>query len=115
MAENRFERGAIVRCNNRTWIVWSYPRMRGHVDPWVLPVIPQTGPRHRSHVRLVLGGKRVLVQVLEHSTLPHADCVPIGQCSPATVAILGASMQRAIEADAMEQRQRIHVATAGPA
>lgn len=94
----RFERGAVVRCNSRTWIVWAYSRGFGLCDPIALPVMPQTGPRHRSQERLDFGGRPVLVHLLEPVTLPRLDCERIGTCTPEIVARLAASMQRAIDA-----------------
>ena len=103
MPANRFERGAIVRCNNRTWIVWTHPRGARFADPLALPVTPQTGPRHRAQVRLDLAGRPVLVHLIDPVSLPHNACVQIGRCSDAIVAVLAASMQRAIDAEAIEQ------------
>ena len=104
MPADRFERGAIVRCNNRTWIVWAYPRGLRFADPVALPVTPQTGPLHRSQVRLKLGGRPVLVHLLDPVTIPHGDCERIAQCGEATVAMLAASMQRAIDAAETERQ-----------
>jgi hypothetical protein len=94
----RYERGAVVRCNSRTWIVWTYSRGQGICDPIALPVMPQTGPRHRSQARLDLGGRAVLVHLLDRVTLPRLDCEHVGQCTPDIVSSLAASMQRAIDA-----------------
>ena len=105
MSASRLERGAIVRRNDKTWIVWAYPRERGHADPIALPVMHQTAPRHRSQVRLDLGGKPVLAHLLDPVSLRHRDCQPIGQCSADTVAMLAASMQRAVDASASEQHR----------
>jgi hypothetical protein len=106
MPADRFERGAIVRCNNKLWIVWTYPRRERFADPIALPVMPQTGPRHRSQIRLTLGGRPVLVHLLDPVSLPHLGCEQIGQCVDTVVALLGASMQRAIDA-ASSERQRV--------
>ena len=103
--KDRFERGAIVRCNNRTWIVWAYPRAR-FAEPIALPVTPQTGPLHRSQIRLTLGGRPVLVNLLDPVSIPSRDCERIAQCNAETIAILAASMQRAIDA-AETERQRV--------
>jgi hypothetical protein len=98
MPVDRFERGAVVRCNNRTWIVWAYPRGLRHADPIALPVMPQTGPLHRSQARLSLAGRPVLVHLLDPVSLPRHNCERIAQCGEATLALLAASMQRAIDA-----------------
>jgi hypothetical protein len=103
MPANRFERGAVVRCNDKTWIVWSYPRGLRFADPIALPVMPQTGPRHRSHARLDLGGRPVLVHLLDPVSLPQRECERIAQCDPAIVTMLANSMQRAIAAREAEQ------------
>ena len=105
MPANRFERGAVVRCNDRTWIVWTYPRGLRSADPIALPVTSQTGPRHRSQVRLTLGGRAVLVHLLDPVSLPRHDCERIGQCNAEIVATIAASMQRAIDAAEIERRQ----------
>jgi hypothetical protein len=104
MPADRFERGAVVRCNNRTWIVWTYPRGLRFADPIALPLMPQTGPRHRSHVRLTLGSQPLLVHLLDRVSLPHLDCERIGQCNAEIVALLAASMQRAIDAAEAERQ-----------
>jgi hypothetical protein len=103
MPVNRFERGAVVRCNNRTWIVWAYPLGQRHADPIALPVKPQTGPRHRAEVRLDFAGRRVLVHLLDPVSLPHGECRLIGQCAEPVVALLTGSMQRAIAASEAER------------
>ena len=98
MHPTRYARGAVVRCNTRTWIVWTYSRGQGICDPIALPVMPQTGPRHRSQERLDFGGRSVLVRLLEPTPLARQDCELIGQCTPEIVARLAISMQRAIDA-----------------
>jgi len=103
MPVNRFERGAVVRCNNSMWIVWAYPRGQRHADPIALPVMPQTGPRHRAQVRLDFAGRAVLVHLLEPASLPHGECQLIGQCAEPIVALLSGSMQRAIDAAELER------------
>jgi len=104
MTANRFERGAVVRCNNRTWIVWAYPSGLRFADPLALPVMPQTGPRHRAQVRLTFASKPVMINLLDRISLPHLECQQIGQCTEEIVALLGASMQRAIDAEQTERR-----------
>jgi hypothetical protein len=105
MQVTRYERGAVVRCNNKTWIVWTYPKGPRAGNPIALPVMPQTGPRHRSHARFALGGRPVLVHLLDPVQLRHADCAFIGQCSDDIVSHLAESMRRAIQASTAEQRQ----------
>jgi hypothetical protein len=101
----RFERGAVVRCNSRTWIVWTYPGGDGFADPIALPVMSQTGPRHRSQERLDLAGRAILVHLLDPVSLPGDACERIGQCAPDIVSRLAASMQRAIDAAELERRR----------
>jgi hypothetical protein len=106
--KSRFERGAVVRCQDQAWIVWAYPRGRGFVDPLVLPVSAQTAPLHRSHVRLVdaslgLGDRVLIVRTLEAQTVLGDQCVLIGQCHDQIIAAIDRTMRRAIEAQAGEQ------------
>ena len=103
MPANRFERGAVVRCNNSTWIVWAYPHGQRHADPIALPVMSQTGPRHRAQVRLDIAGRAVLVHLLDPASLPRGECQLIGQCAEPVVALLQGSMQRAIAAMELER------------
>ena len=93
-----------MRCNSRTWIVWSYPDGKPSADPIALPAMPQTGPRHRSHARLDFAGKAILVHLLEPATLPARDCELVGQCTPEIVALLAFSMRRAIASHEIEHR-----------
>ena len=96
-----------MRCNSRTWIVWTYPRGVRFADPIALPVMPQTGPRHRSQERLDLAGRAILVHLLDPVSIPGRDCELIGQCTPEIVSLLAASMQRAIAAAELEQRRMV--------
>jgi hypothetical protein len=105
--KSRFERGAVVRCQDQAWIVWTYPRGR-FADPLVLPVAVQNAPLHRSHVRLLdaslgLGDRVLIVRTLDAQSVPGAECVLIGQCSDLNIAALDRTMRRAIEAQAHEQ------------
>jgi hypothetical protein len=102
MPTNRFERGAVVRCKNRDWIVWAYPRGQRHADPLVLPITAQTGPRHRSQMRVDYGGKAMLVHLLDPVTLVGRECAPIGQCDDDMISAIASSMRRAIEANQTE-------------
>jgi len=99
----RFDRGAVVRCHDKTWIVWAYPSGRRHANPLALPVTRQTGPRHRAQVRLDLAGRAVLVHLLDPVSLPRGECQLIGQCAEPVVALLTGSMQRAIAALELER------------
>jgi hypothetical protein len=103
MPADRFERGAVVRCNNKLWIVWTYPRGR-FANPTALPVMPQTGPRHRSQIQLTLGGRPVLVHLLDPVSISQHDCEQIGQCGDTAITLLATSMQRAIDAAEAEKR-----------
>lgn len=96
-----------MRCNARTWIVWTYPGRDGFADPVALPVMPQTGPRHRSHVRLDFAGRAILVHLLDPVSLPRLGCQQIGQCAPEIVSLLAASMRRAIAASAFETSRAV--------
>jgi hypothetical protein len=107
MKKTRFERGAVVRCQDQAWIVWTYPRGR-FVDPLALPVAVQNAPLHRSHVRLVdaslgLGDRVLIVRTLEAQTVLGDQCVLIGQCHDQIIAAIDRTMRRAIEAQAGEQ------------
>lgn len=104
----RFERGAVVRCNFRPWIVWAYPHGKGCIDPIALPVMPQTGPRHRSQLRLDLAGHAVMVHLLDPVRLPRDACEWVGQCTPEIVSLLAASMQRAIDAAELERQPTMY-------
>jgi hypothetical protein len=106
MTANRFERGAIVHREDRTWIVWSYPRPLRHAQPVGLPLVHQTQPLHRSHVRFKLAGATVIVQTLDAETVPR-DCEQIGQCSDLIVAMIEQTMRRAIEAEQVERREQV--------
>lgn len=103
MPTHRLNRGAVVRCNDKTWVVWSCPPKWGGADPIVLPMKPQTAPRHRSQVALYFDGRQVLVHLLTPVTLPRRDCEPIAQCSEEIVSLLAVLMQRAIDADGFER------------
>jgi hypothetical protein len=100
---NRFERGAVVRCDDRTWIVWAYPPGR-FADPIALPLVARNGPLHRSHVRLDFADRPVVVRCLDPATLPRDRCARIGQCTPEIIATIAVSMRRAIEASQIEAR-----------
>lgn len=100
---NRLDRGAVVRCNDRTWIVWAYPPGR-FADPIALPLVAQNGPLHRSHARFDFAGRPVLVRCLDPARLPRERCAPIGQCTPEIIQTIAASMRRAIEASEIEAR-----------
>ena len=92
-----------MRHADRTWIVWSYPRQR-YAEPVVLPVVLQTAPLHRSHVRLDMGGRAVTVHTLEGGTVPGRDCELVGQCTEHVVAMIEQTMRRAIEAEQSERQ-----------
>jgi hypothetical protein len=104
MPETHLARGAVVRCDSRTWIVWTYPAGAHGADPIALPLEPQTGPRHRSHVRLDFAGRASIVRLLRPTTIPRSRCERLGQCGPDIVASIAVSMRRALEADAAERR-----------
>jgi hypothetical protein len=110
--KSRFERGAVVRCQDQAWIVWTYPRGRGFVDPLALPISAQTAPLHRSHVRLAdaalgLGDRVLIVRTLDALTVPGDLCVLIGQCSDQIIAAIDRTMRRATEAHEREQSSPI--------
>jgi len=102
MARDRFERGAVVAYLGRNWVVWSYRRAHRYAEPVALPVVPQTGPRHRSHVRIDLSGRTCLIQTLEPLSLVAADCVLVGQLPFSTIAEIDLTMRRAAQARDME-------------
>lgn len=99
MPDNPLPRGAVVRRDSRSWVVWN--------DPIALPLDPQTGPRHRSHVRLDFGGRAVLVRCLDPVLLREGYQV-VGQCDPDIVARIATTIQRAIDAAAIERRFMPH-------
>src|SRR5215469_2951619 len=101
MPRDRFERGAIVAYLGRNWVIWSYPRARS-AEPTALPIMPQSGPRHRSQVRIDLSGRACLVHTLEPATLVSADCELREQLSFATIAQIELTMRRAAEARDLE-------------
>jgi hypothetical protein len=104
MPAKPLQRGAVVRCNSRIWIIWADPAGVRAGDPIALPLVPQTGPLHRSQARLDFDGRAVLVHLLDPVSLPRRDCEPIAQCAPEIVVMLAAAMQRAIAANAFEHR-----------
>ena len=97
MPRDRFERGAVVAYLGKTWIVWAYPRAR-YAEPFALPVVTQTRPLHRSHVRINLGGGPLIVQCLDGLGVLGAECVQIGQLDDATIALIDQTIRRASEA-----------------
>jgi hypothetical protein len=107
MGKQRFERGAVVRCQDQNWIVWSYPRGKRYVDPIALPVSVQTAPQHRSHVRIAgaaldLPDRPMVIRTLDGRSIPQSECVPIGQCGERIVRLIELTMQRATEARTIE-------------
>jgi hypothetical protein len=101
MGRDRFERGAVVVYLGRNWVVWSYPRVRD-AEPVALPIVPQTGPRHRSCVRVDLRGRTCLIQTLEPLSLVAADCTLLEQLPFSTIAEIDLTMRRAAQARDME-------------
>ncbi len=103
MASSRFERGTVVRCQDQTWIVWTYPRGKRYVDPIALPVAAQNAPQHRSHVRITgaplgLPDRMMVIRTHDAQTISRRDCVAIGQCSERTIGVIDLTMRRASEA-----------------
>jgi hypothetical protein len=105
MARERFERGAVVAYQGRTWIVWAYQRAR-YAEPFALPVVAQTRPLHRSHVRLDLGSGPLVVHVLDRQQIVAAYCLSLGQLDDAQIAQIAQTIGRAIEVHTMEQLHR---------
>src|SRR4029077_198487 len=107
MPKARFERGAVVRCNASTWIVWTYPPRLKSADPIAFPVATPTAPLHRSHVRLVglapWGRRPVIIDTSGPQSLPHLDCELIGQCNDEVVSLIADTMRRALAAREMER------------
>ena len=101
MGRDRFERGAVVAYLGHNWVVWSYPRAR-YAEPLALPIVPQTGPRHRSQVRVDLRGRTCLIQTLEPLSLVSADCTLVEQLPFSTIAEIDLTMRRAAQARDME-------------
>lgn len=87
--------------------MWNYPRGK-FVDPFVLPIVAQTGPLHRSHVRLTgpsfgMHGHALVIRTLEAGTVPRQQCQQVAQCSEAVIALIEITMRRANDAEACEQ------------
>jgi hypothetical protein len=104
MPRERFERGAVVAYLGRHWLIWNYPRGR-FGNPRALPIVPQTGPLHRSHARLPLKHRAArVVHTLDPQQLPGRDCVLVGQLDPDTITAIDRTMHRARVALDLEQR-----------
>lgn len=101
MSRERFERGAVVAYSGRSWVIWSYPRAR-YAEPLALPIVPQHGPRHRSHVRVDLGGRAVMIQTLDAVPLVGADCMQTGRLTHDVISEIEQTMQRAALARDLE-------------
>lgn len=105
----RFERGAVVRCQRQTWVIWTYPRAKV-ADPIALPMRTQTTPLHRSHARIEplpvyqLGVNAVLIATLEPRRIPHRECEQVAQLDIAAVDRIAQVMHHAREAEQREDR-----------
>lgn len=112
MSINRYPRGAVVRCYDKTWIVWDYVERQECYD--ALPVKAQTGPLHRSQLRLDVYGKSVVVHLLSSTALLPDDCRFVEQCDPATVSMIEVRMRRAEEANRFEAMNTVQIIGGGP-
>jgi hypothetical protein len=101
MKREHFERGAVVASLGRNWVVWSYPRAR-YAEPLALPIVPQTGPRHRSHVRIDLRNRACLIQTLDLVPLVAADCMLLEQLPFNVIAEIELTIRRAVHARELE-------------
>lgn len=109
MKHIRLERGTVVSCGGQYFLIWAYSGGR-YGDPVALPVLAQTGPRHRSHVRLT-GSKALglperstmVVRTLEARQVPGRECRQIGQCGFELITQIDLTMRRATEAEARER------------
>jgi hypothetical protein len=101
MKREHFERGAVVAFQGRNWVVWSYPRAR-YAEPLALPVVPQTGPRHRSHVRVDLRKRTCVIHTLDLVPLVSADCLLLEQLPFDAIAEIELTMRRAAHARDLE-------------
>jgi hypothetical protein len=102
MKREHFERGALVASAGRTWVIWSYPRGR-YTDPLALPVAPQHGPRHRSHVRIELRGRVAMIATLDAVPLDASECALLGRLPLDTIAEIELTMRRAEQARDQER------------
>ena len=101
MSRDRFERGAVVASLGRNWVVWSYTRAR-YAELLALPIVPQTGPRHRSQVRIDLRNRACLIQTLDLVPLVSADCILLEQLPFNVIAEIEITMRRAAHARDLE-------------
>jgi hypothetical protein len=101
MKREHFERGAVVASLGRNWVVWSYPRAR-YAEPLALPIVPQTGPRHRSHVRVDLRKRTCVIHTLDLVPLVSAECLLLEQLPFDAIAEIELTMRRAAHARDLE-------------
>jgi hypothetical protein len=105
---NSLRRGDVVRHAEHVLIVWEIDAAG---VPRGIPIRPQTGPRHRSHVLVsptqsaILGLKQRASVVLTDDPLVCMDDIPqvIGHCDVALVAVIAHTIMRARHAEAFEQ------------
>ena len=100
-------RGAVVHHAEQTLIIWSH---RPTGIALGLPISPQIGPRHRSHVPLSPSdctalGLRPRASIIETGQpMIGVDQPPqlVGQCSPDLLARIAVTIRRARESVAIE-------------
>ena len=101
-------RGDVVRHAEHVLIVWEIDTAG---VPRGIPIRPQTGPRHRSHVPVppmesaMLGLKQRASVILTNDPLVCMDYIPqvIGHCHPSLLEDITRTIARARQAAAFEQ------------
>jgi hypothetical protein len=105
---NQLRRGDVVRLADHVLIVWEIDSAG---MPLGIPVRPQTGPRHRSHVPIppfqagVLGLKPRASVIQTEDVMVYLDDMPqlLGHADDALVADIARTIMRARHAAAFEK------------